>query len=66
MSAQFHFHPLVEGYLSYLLEVRRLAPGTLRDQRSSLRKATVHYACIPTWEFILALWESLFGWVPRK
>jgi site-specific recombinase XerD len=32
--------PLVEGYLDYLLEVARRAPGTVRDIRCTLRRAS--------------------------
>lgn len=33
--------PLVEGYLSYLQDVGRKAPGTVKDVRCTLRRATI-------------------------
>ena len=36
-----HFDPLIEGYLAYLSEVRRQAPRTIVDVRSSLKRAVI-------------------------
>jgi site-specific recombinase XerD len=35
------FDPLIEGYLSYLTEVRRQTPRTIIDVRSSLKRAVI-------------------------
>ena len=34
------FNPLIDGYLSYLLEVKRLTRETVRDIRCTLKKTT--------------------------
>ena len=41
MSEQFHFGPAIEGYFSYLLEVRRLAPRSVVDMRCTLKQVII-------------------------
>ena len=39
MKAEVRLDPWIEGYLAYLLEVRRQTPRTVIDVRSTLRRA---------------------------
>ena len=40
MKAEVRLDPWIEGYLTYLLEVRRQTPRTVIDVRSTLRRAS--------------------------
>jgi site-specific recombinase XerD len=56
--------PVVEGYLSYLADVGRKAPGTVRDVRCTLRKVSRQMADLcgdaPLWELSL---EDYVRWL---
>jgi site-specific recombinase XerD len=58
------FDPLIEGYLAYLAEVRRRAPRTIVDVRSSLKRAVIALEVIrpgvPVWKRPL---EDFLRWL---
>jgi integrase/recombinase XerD len=57
MSKQAPLDPWIEGYLDYLQDVSRKAPGTVRDVRCSLRRVVRMMAAIrpdePLWKLTL-------------
>src|SRR5215813_13259 len=57
--------PVIEGYLSYLRDVSRKAPGTIRDVRCTLRKVVRQMlrgrnAGVPLWKLKL---EDYIAWL---
>ena len=59
--------PLIEGYLSYLADVGRKAPGTVRDVRSTLKRAGVvlesFHPGLPIWKCGL---EDFLRWLEHE
>lgn len=59
--------PLIEGYLSYLTAVGRKAPGTVRDVRCTLKRASAVLEAlrpgVPIWKCAL---EDLLRWLERE
>jgi site-specific recombinase XerD len=59
--------PLIEGYLSYLLNVGRKAPRTVVDVRCTLRRAVAYFAtttpALPLWQLEL---PQFLGWVEAE
>src|SRR4030042_11478 len=41
---EYRFHPLVEGYLSYIFDVRRCSRGTVKDVRCTMKNVTEYMA----------------------
>jgi site-specific recombinase XerD len=67
MKAEVWLDPWIEGYLTYLLEVRRQTPRTVIDVRSTLRRASEAFA---TTHADQSLWElelrDYLGWLERE
>lgn len=67
MSVHVELDPWVEGYLDYLSEVRRQSPGTVKDVRCTLRRATAQLGAlrpgVALWEVPL---EDYLRWLERE
>lgn len=67
MSKPQRLDPWIEGYLSYLEEVRRQSPGTLRDVRCTLRCVSGAMASfcpnVPLWKLSL---QDYLRWIEQQ
>jgi site-specific recombinase XerD len=63
----FRFDPVIEGYLSYLTDVRRQTPNTVKDVRCTLKRVCVAMAQrrpdVPLWHLCL---EDYIRWLQEE